>query len=100
MELALVIKKPQITEKTMAQTSQSCYTFQVDKRADKNLVALAVEKFFKVKVKKVRLLKVLGKTKPASRFSRKLVKKPDWKKAIVQLVAGQKIDLFEELKKK
>jgi len=95
MNLHNVIKKPHITEKAMALTNQDKYTFVVDKRADKKMVRRAVEDFFKVEVRKVWLIKVLGKSKRVGRQRRKLIKKSDWKKAIVQVKEGQKIDLFE-----
>lgn len=95
MDLSQVIKKPLITEKTASLTAQNKYTFVVDKKANKETVKKAVEEFFKVKVKKVWLIKVLGKKKTVGRFRRKIIKKPDWKKAIVQLAKDQKIDLFE-----
>lgn len=100
MELSNVIKKPLITEKTMSLATQGKYTFCVDKKTNKGMVKKAIEEFFKVKVKKVWLSKVLGKTKRVGRRRRHLVKQSDWKKAIVQLKEGQKIDLFEEVSKK
>lgn len=95
MDLSQVIKKPLITEKTASLTAQNKYTFVVDKKANKETVKKAVEEFFKVDVKKVWLIKVLGKKKRVGRFRRKIIKKPDWKKAIVQLAKDQKIELFE-----
>jgi large subunit ribosomal protein L23 len=98
MELSDIIKKPLITEKTMVLTKQDKYTFYVDKRANKNLIKKAVEKFFPVEVKKVWLIKVLGKTKRTGRYRRRLIKKSDWKKAIVQVnpEQSQRIDLFDQ----
>lgn len=95
MQLNEIIKKPLITEKFMAKTKSGRYAFVVDKRANKNIVKKAVEDFFKVKVKKVWLMKVLGKRKKVGRSQKKIIKKSDWKKAIVQLNKDQKIDLFE-----
>lgn len=95
MELVHVIKKPLITEKTMSLANEDKYTFAVDKKADKKIVKRAVEEFLKVKVKKVWIMKVLGKIKRSGRLKRKLIKKSDWKKAIVQIKEGQKIDMFD-----
>ena len=53
MELSQVIKKPIISEKSVALTKEGKYSFRVDKKADKKLVAKAVTEFFKVEVKKI-----------------------------------------------
>lgn len=79
MELAKVIKKPIITEKTTEVTSLGKYAFQVDRRANKKEIATAVEKFHNVHVQKVWTAMMSGKRK----------------KAIVQLAKGEKIDIFE-----
>ena len=92
MNLHHIIKRPLITEKTMRLASEGKYTFVVDKKADKKLVKRAVEKFFEVEVKKVWLIKVRGKKKRSGRQRRKIIKRPDWKKAIVKTKEGQKID--------
>ena len=84
----------------MSLTNEGKYTFKVDKRADKKMVKRAVEEFFKVEVKKVWLIKVWGKRKRAGRGKKRMIKKSDWKKAIVLLKEGQKIDIFEQTKKK
>jgi large subunit ribosomal protein L23 len=95
MELSNVIKRPLITEKTMAATAQNKFTFKVDWQATKATVKQAVEVFFKVKVKKVWLTTIAGKTRRVGAARKNLVKKPDWKKATVKLLPGQKIDLFD-----
>lgn len=99
MEIHQLIKRPLITEKTMLLTQEGKYTFVVDVGATKTQVKKAISDFFEVKVLKVWLSKVTGKSKRTGRLRRHLSKKPDFKKAIVKLTAGQKIDLFEELKK-
>ena len=96
MDLTYVIKGPLITEKTMNLVNEDKYTFVVDKKADKRMVKRAVEEFLKVEVKKVWIMKVLGKIKNSSRSRKKLIKKSDWKKAIVQIKKGQKIELFDQ----
>lgn len=95
MDLSKVIKRPLITEKTTGLTSQGKFTFVVDKKADKEVVKKAVERFFNVDVKKVWLMTVLGKKKKVGRRRNRITKRPDWKKAVVQLAKDQKIDLFE-----
>jgi len=79
-----VIKRPVITEKSALQASQGKYTFEVDKRAAKGEVKRAVEKIFGVVVLNVQTANVKGKGK-----------KSDWKKAVVTLKEGDKIELFE-----
>jgi len=64
----------------------------VDPKANKVEVQSAVERLFKVKVFQVRTVRVLGKVK---RLGRKYGKRPDWKKAIVTLKEGDRIDFFE-----
>lgn len=100
MELTQVIKKPLITEKSLKSANSGRYIFVVDKKATKKIVKTVVETFFKVNVQKVWLIKCFGKFKRSGRMRNKLIKKPDWKKAIVQVKTGQKIDVFEEMKAK
>jgi large subunit ribosomal protein L23 len=88
-----VIKKPLVTEKnTILMSEQNQYGFQVDIEAKKPQIKKAVEKIFKVKVKKIRTLIIRGKTKA---YRQSLGKRPNWKKAYVTLAEGQKIELFE-----
>jgi large subunit ribosomal protein L23 len=54
-----------------------------------------VEKAFDVKVKSVNVMIMKGKTRGGRRFGRKLTKSPDWKKAVVTLLPGNHIELFE-----
>jgi len=89
-----VIRKPLITEKNAALQAQGKYAFEVDKRANKNLVKAAVEAGFKVTVTGVNVVTMRGKSK---RMGRRLVQTPDWKKAVVTLKAGDKIELFENV---
>ncbi len=96
MNINQVIKKPLITEKAMALAKEGKYTFIVDIKADKKKVKQALGVLFGVQAIKVNLLKYKGKKKRAFRM-RKLIKKSDYKKAIVQLKEGQKIEFFEEI---
>jgi len=95
MKLVHVIKKPLITEKVTQLTAQGKYSFAVARPATKIQIRQAVEKFFKVKVRAVNTVTMKGKKRRVGR-SKKLVKGSDWKKAIVQLAEGEKIDLFPE----
>ena len=93
MELYQIIKRPLITEKsTLAREELGKYLFEVDRRANKIEICQAVEKLFKVKVLNVRLMNVQGKQK---RVGKSIGRTQDWKKAIVKLVPGSKIEIFD-----
>ena len=93
MHVFEVLLRPLITEKsTILQEGQNKYAFEVDSRANKVQVKTAVEQSFSVKVTEVNVITIKGKRK---RFGRRLVQKPSWKKAVVSLRAGDKIQLFE-----
>ncbi|MCL1926978.1 MAG: 50S ribosomal protein L23 [Syntrophorhabdaceae bacterium] len=82
-----------ITEKsTFLKGAANTVLFVVDSRANKNEVADAVEKSFKVKVTDVRTMNMPGKSK---RRGRTVGLRPGWKKAIVTLKEGDKIEFFE-----
>lgn len=85
------IKGLHITEKGTQLVGQGKYLFKVDVAANKLEIKKAVEDFFKVKVTKVNTMNYFGK----KRRQRTLHygKKPDWKRAVVTLKAGDKIDL-------
>lgn len=88
-----VIKRPLITEKTTIQKeSSNQVTFEVDRQANRIEVQKAVEQIFNVDVSQVRTQQVKGKFK---RRGRTVGKRRDWKKAIVTLMPGQRIDFFE-----
>jgi large subunit ribosomal protein L23 len=87
-----VLLRPIVTEKTTVLTGIDKYVFEVDIRANKNQIKEAVELAFNVHVAAVNTMKMKGKLK---RFGRKVTPRPDWKKAIVTLVPGDKIELFE-----
>jgi large subunit ribosomal protein L23 len=87
-----VLRKPLITEKNAALQSLGKYVFEVAMGANKAQVKNAVEMAFKVTVTGVNIIMVKGKTRRAGR--RTMVTSP-WKKAIVTLKAGDKIELFE-----
>ena len=88
-----IIKKPRITEKsTLLKESDNMLVFEVDRRANKVEIKRAVEAVFKVKVLKVRTMNVTGKSK---RYGRHTFKRRDWKKAVVTLAPGEKVEYFE-----
>ncbi len=88
-----ILRKPLITEKSnQMKESLNQIAFEVDKRANKIEIKNAVVKLFNVHVIKVRTFMVLGKKK---RMGKSLGKKSDWKKAVVTLKAGERIDFFE-----
>ncbi len=93
MNLTDVIKRPLITEKSnLLRGISNSVLFAVDSRANKKEVREAVEKHFKVKVVDVRTMNVAGKTK---RRGKTVGLRPGWKKAVVTLKEGDKIEFFE-----
>lgn len=88
-----IIKRPVITEKTNIQKeAANQITFEVDRKANRIEIGRAVEQIFKVQVAGVQTMQIKGKVK---RRGRTLGKRKDWKKAIVTLQPGQRIDFFE-----
>lgn len=88
-----IIRKPLITEKTTRlKESHNQYAFEVDRRANKIEIKRAVEQLFRVKVRQVNVSKVHGKVK---RLGKNVGRRSDWKKALVSLEEGQRIDFFE-----
>ena len=87
-----IIIRPIITEKAQTMTAADKYAFEVDKRANKLQIKEAVEIAFNVHVRDVNTITVKGKRR---RYGRSLSKQPDWKKAVVTLAPGEKIELFE-----
>ncbi len=89
-----VIRRPLVTEKSMAGIRQGRYTFEVSLRANKVEIRKAVEQIWPVKVRRVNTLIVRGKNR---RVGASAGRKPDWKKAMVTLEEGQSISAFEGL---
>jgi large subunit ribosomal protein L23 len=88
-----VIKRPLNTEKSTITAEANQYVFEVDTRSNKVQVREAIEQIFKVNVTKVRVVNMAPRF---GRWGRKRVKRsPAWKKAIVSVAAGQKIEVFE-----
>ncbi|EKD35918.1 MAG: hypothetical protein ACD_75C01726G0004 [uncultured bacterium] len=90
-----VIKKPRLTEKGMTlQEMNNQIVLRVDPRANKIEIKDAVERLFNVKVEKVATLNVLGRKK---RLGRSVGETSDWKKAVVTLKEGHKVDFLEQI---
>jgi large subunit ribosomal protein L23 len=93
MQLHEVLHRPLITEKNTAiQAPIGKYIFEVADEANKEQVKQAVEKAFNVSVTQVNVMTVSGKRR---RMRGRYIMTPSWKKAIVTLKPGDKIELFE-----
>lgn len=88
-----IIERPLLTEKSVAGAGLGKYTFRVRKTANKIEIGKAVEKVFNVKVDGVNTMIVKGKKKRLGRHPEGMT--ADWKKAIVTLKPGYKIEVFE-----
>jgi large subunit ribosomal protein L23 len=88
-----MIVRPVVTEKTTEQKEKdNQVTFEVKPKANRIEIKRAVENIFSVKVEAVRTMNIQGKVK---RRGRVVGKRKNWKKAIVTLVPGQRIDFFD-----
>lgn len=87
-----VLRRPLVTEKNAALQAQGKYAFEVAGGANKEQVKEAVQKAFNVTVTKVNVITVRGKEK---RVRRGWATSPSWKKAVVTLKPGDKIEIVE-----
>jgi large subunit ribosomal protein L23 len=89
---AQILIEPVVSEKSYHQITQNRYTFKVHKDAHKTQIRQAVEELFDVKVVGVNVIKMQPKPK-----RRGMIKgtRPGWKKAVVELKAGDTIEIFE-----
>ena len=92
MDARMVVRRPIVTEKTTKLMEKNKYCFVVDLRANKHQIKEAIEEIFKVRVLSVNTIRLLGKWK---RMGRTEGKRPDWKKAVVTLAPGSRIQFFE-----
>ena len=92
MDARQVLIRPVVSEKSYALMSDGKYTFRVHERAHKTQIAHAVESIFDVKVDSVRTSKVHAKPK---RRGLNVGTSRQWKKAVVKLKPGNRIELFE-----
>jgi large subunit ribosomal protein L23 len=90
-----VLLSPLLTEKgTLLKEKDNKVMFRVAREANKIEIKRAVEEIFKVKVENVSTMNCKGKMKRLGRYEGK---RPDWKKAIVTLKKGEKLDFIEGL---
>lgn len=93
MNAQQVIIEPLVTERSMLmRDDQNKYAFRVHVRATKPEIRKAVEELFDVKVVAVTTMNVIGKTK---RLGRYVGRRSAWKKAIVKVASGQKIEIYD-----
>lgn len=93
-----VLKKPLVTEKVSAMNEKGKYGFIVDAEANKVEIKKAVEKQYNVNVEKVNTMNVMGKLK--TRYTKAGVlsgRRPNYKKAIITLAAGEVIDFYSNV---
>ena len=87
-----ILLTPVVSEKSYSGIAENRYTFKVHPDAHKTQIRQAIEELFSVHVERVNIVKVQAKPKRRGRF---LGTKPGWKKAIVQVRAGETIEIFE-----
>ena len=92
MHLYEVLRKPLITEKSTVLQSLNKYVFEIANDANKPQIKQAIETAFKVKVTGINVVTMPGKSR---RMGRRIIQSPPWKKAIVTLQPGDKIEFFE-----
>ena len=92
MDARDILIRPIVSEKSTDLLQDNKYTFLIPIKANKVQVRQAVEQIFKVKVKSVNTIRMIGKTK---RMGKSVGKRSDYKKAIVTLVPGNQIEIFE-----
>jgi large subunit ribosomal protein L23 len=91
-----IVVRPVISEKSMDESGRGKYTFEVHPDASKIQVKAAVEELFKVEVSAVNVLTTKAKEKRrGTRRGRTVGWTSPWRKAIVTLRPGQKIEFFE-----
>ena len=92
MQILEILKRPITNEKSTSLQEKFVYTFEVDKGASKQQIKEAVEKAFKVNVVKVNVITMPAKWRGPGRRRSQV---SPWKKAIVKIKQGQKIEYFE-----
>ncbi len=96
LQAAEIILRPVISEKSMDETQRGKYTFRVHSNANKLMVKEAIEELFKVNVETVNVSMTKAKEKSRNRRrGRQEGWTSPWKKAVVTLASGQKIEFFE-----
>ena len=92
MDAHQIIRSPVISEKSYALIADNKYTFRVHPQAHKTQIRAAVEEVFDVQVTEVRTMKMKSKPK---RRGWSTGRTREWKKAVVELAPGDRIELFE-----
>ena len=93
MNAQQIVQKPLVTERSMTlRDDENKYAFRVHPEATKPEIRKAIEELFSVKVVSVTTQNVLGKNKRMGRF---IGRRAHWKKAIVKLAEGQKIEIYD-----
>ena len=87
-----VVIRPVVSEKSYAGLEQNTYTFLVDHKANKTEIKEAIQQIWNVRVTSVNTMNRKGKVK-RTRFG--AGKRPDQKRAVVTLAAGDTIEIFE-----
>jgi len=88
-----ILIRPILTEKAVNKQADNCFTFEVGRKANKITIAKAIKEKYNVKPKKVNIIKVAGKI---ARYGRSVGRTKNWKKAIVFLRPGDKIDFIKK----
>ena len=93
MNYHAIIKRPIVSEKsTMQKEVSNQLSFEVDRKANRIEIKKAIQSLFSVQVDAVRTVQIKGKYKQRGRI---IGKRRDWKKAIVTLKPGERIEFFE-----
>jgi len=93
MEKDKILIKPIITEKTTFLEKEGKYVFEVSPKANKTEIKKAIKEIYKVEPTKINIIKSKGKR---IRYGRTTGRTKNWKKAIVTLKKGQKIELTQK----
>jgi len=86
---AKILHRPILTEKAVEKQADNLYTFEVDKKVNKIEVAKAIKEKYRVTPKKVNIINIKGKI---TRYGRSIGRTKNWKKAIVFLKKGDKLE--------
>lgn len=92
MRVSDTIIKPIVTERTMAMQNEGNYVFEVNMKTSKGAVSKEIERLYNVKVDSVRVMIMPGKKRRILK-TRRFTKTKKWKKAVVKLKEGQKLEL-------
>ncbi len=86
---AKILHRPILTEKAVEKQADNLYTFEVDKKVNKIEVAKAIKEKYRVTPEKVNIINIKGKI---TRYGRSIGRTKNWKKAIVFLKKGDKLE--------